>query len=599
VYDRRFDLPRAGAETSPLRDVTADDSKTDARSRRALVLDGGSRAAPEVVLSLARAGVAIDLAAKDAAALARHARGISRCVTQPSRAEPGAFVAWLRALDAERTYELIVPASDESLLGLLELAEGDDLRRRAVLASNTSLSAALDKQKTWELAASLGIDLPANRILAAGDPPPPARALPTVLKPQSSMTRTAAGDHKLFVEIARTEDDRARKLARMLQASSVQEQEYVGGTGVGVECLYANGRLAWAFVHERLHEFPLTGGGSAYRRSLAATPEVLAPAVKLLDALRWHGVAMVEFKRTPDGRLVLMEINPRLWGSLALGIDCGVDFPAGLLALARADALPPQPAYRVGYRTRNVEADVLWMKANLRADRSDPLLLTRPVARSALEWLLPLVGRESWDYFSWRDLSLTVRMLGSIAAAEWRTIATKLERRRRSRRAADRHAAVLARARERGVARIVFACYGNICRSPFAAAIVGATIGTGRVASCGTYERGGRSTPANFVDVARRFGVDLSAHRSQSLDPASIGADDLLIVMDLNNYGWIEQHAPSLLAQTTLLGLFDGGAIGIADPYGMEDAAAAEILGRIERASRALVTAIAPEEEAA
>jgi predicted ATP-grasp superfamily ATP-dependent carboligase len=48
----------------------------------------------------------------------------------------------------------------------------------------------------------------------------------------------------------------------------------------------------------------------------------------LLERLRWNGVAMVEFKRSDaDGRLYLMEINPKFWGSLELALVSGVDFP--------------------------------------------------------------------------------------------------------------------------------------------------------------------------------------------------------------------------------------------------------------------------------
>src|SRR5690606_10547094 len=153
----------------------------------------------------------------------------------------------------------------------------------------------------------------------------------------------------------------------LLRNTNVQEQEYIDGIGVGVECLYDHGRCVWSFVHERIHELPLTGGGSSYRRSLAAAEKYTRPAHLPLDSLRWHGVAMVEFKLTKEGLLVLMEVNPRLWGSLALPVDCGVDFPLGLLKLAQGKQVPPQAPYKVGYFSRNVESDVMWMKENLRA----------------------------------------------------------------------------------------------------------------------------------------------------------------------------------------------------------------------------------------
>jgi len=46
-----------------------------------------------------------------------------------------------------------------------------------------------------------------------------------------------------------------------------------------------------------------------------------------------------------------MEINARLWGSLQLAIDAGVDFPNALVALALGQPLPILPAPRLGGRT--------------------------------------------------------------------------------------------------------------------------------------------------------------------------------------------------------------------------------------------------------
>lgn len=56
---------------------------------------------------------------------------------------------------------------------------------------------------------------------------------------------------------------------------------------------------------------------------------------------------MVECKRTPEGRFVLMEINAKFWGSHDLALAAGVNFPGDLVALLEGRALPePQPPYR-------------------------------------------------------------------------------------------------------------------------------------------------------------------------------------------------------------------------------------------------------------
>jgi predicted ATP-grasp superfamily ATP-dependent carboligase len=129
---------------------------------------------------------------------------------------------------------------------------------------------------------------------------------------------------------------------------------------------------------------------------------------------------MVEFKLDRDGEVWLMEINPRLWGSLALSIDAGVNFPLGLLRLATGQDPGKQPDYLCPYYTRDLQNDLVWMKDNLLADHSDRLLLTRRRIASMFEYLRPLIGRESWDHFDLADLKVTWWVIKGILGAQMR-----------------------------------------------------------------------------------------------------------------------------------------------------------------------------------
>lgn len=119
-------------------------------------------------------------------------------------------------------------------------------------------------------------------------------------------------------------------------------------------------------------------------------------------------------------------------------------------------------------------------------------------------------------------------------------------RRRRARRAV--------RAR-RDAARVLFLCLGNICRSPYAAAVLRRELsgrpGAPAVESAGLLAPGRRSPP-EARRVAARRGVDLAAHRSRRIgaaraadpapraaegvtsaaDPVELAAADLVLVMD-------------------------------------------------------------------
>ena len=106
-----------------------------------------------------------------------------------------------------------------------------------------------------------------------------------------------------------------------------QVEEHVTGEGWGVSVLYWHGQLIASFTHRRLREKIATGGTSTLREN-AHHPGLEAAAKQIFDSIGWHGLAMCEFKLCPaTGRFWFIEVNPRLWGSIALAISAGVEFP--------------------------------------------------------------------------------------------------------------------------------------------------------------------------------------------------------------------------------------------------------------------------------
>ena len=191
-------------------------------------------------------------------------------------------------------------------------------------------------------------------------------------------------------------------------------QEFIPGHGQGVFSLYDKGSPMAFFAHQRLREKPPSGGVSVLSESVPVEAELGGYARLLLDSTGWHGVAMVEFRVTPDGRPFLMEINTRFWGSLQLAIDAGVDFPWLLYRVASGDKIEPVEEYKNGTRLR-------WLLGDL-----DHLyLVLRDPAYSSLEKLKtftafltpsPLITRHEVNRWhdmgpSWWELKQYVRDL--------------------------------------------------------------------------------------------------------------------------------------------------------------------------------------------
>jgi predicted ATP-grasp superfamily ATP-dependent carboligase len=210
---------------------------------------------------------------------------------------------------------------------------------QAVLPAAEQLARSYDKYACAQLAQSVGVDTPRTEIirtveeLRARDTP-----LPCVVKPVSETE--AKG-----VSYAGTPEERARAvqgwLARLgpRSHSGVLVQEVVAGEAYGLFALYDRGRPVRVFMHRRIREFPVSGGASTAARAVF-DPALRDAGLRLLDALEWNGVAMVEFKRNArTGAFTLIEVNGKFWGSTELAMRAGVDFAGDLVRLFRGDRL--------------------------------------------------------------------------------------------------------------------------------------------------------------------------------------------------------------------------------------------------------------------
>jgi hypothetical protein len=533
--------------------------------RKVLVLDADSAAGLETVQSLGRDGCTVHAVSTRPERSRHRSRFISRQIEMAAYDDGG--IRELVDLFRTENYDLIVPATEVSLLAMLSPEIPDNMYRRAVLASRTSVQTALDKQEVWSLARRVGVRVPSSEMVSSSSLPP--EAFPVVLKPVFSKMNASGVVQEFSVTIARALTQWRMALELTYPGIPVQQQQYIPGRGLGVEMLFEHGTLRWAFLHERVHELPLTGGGSSYRVSLDLRDDLVQSATSLLSALHWHGVGMVEFRVTPGGEAYLMEINPRLWGSLALAIDCGVNFPAGLLCLSTGQPLSPQPKYRTGYFTRNIYRDIEWFKTNLKADHSDHLLLTKPIISSALEWLRPLAGRESWDFFNWSDLGVVLGELKTLVKEHWNRGVKAVKR--RILRLYLRHIQqpkMLRKLRGRQTSKVLVICYGNICRSSLGAALGARRFPNASFSSAGFYPAVGRQSPGFVLAAAELFGVDLTEHRSKCVDSMLVDDAQLVLIMDIRDYGLLKDAYPRALEKTLLLGmLLPKPQLEIKDPY--------------------------------
>jgi len=341
---------------------------------RVLVLDGNENQAVAAVRSLARAGHRVFVGASTSWSKAGWSRDAEGSFTYPAPQDDAlAFVHCVAGQAAREPGTLVLPMTERTTLPLSlnrDVIYATDARM--VLPPHETVLRAFDKQETTRLAQSLGIAVPQTFMITGDDEARRAAAAlpyPVVLKPRSSEEVTATGNVRATgsPRYARNADEFITAYqAISRRCSAVLVQEFVEGAGAGYFALMNAGELRMEFAHRRIRDVRPTGSGSALRESVRPDPRVKDAALAILRALRWHGVAMVEFRQRPDGTPVFLEVNGRFWNSLALAVYAGADFPRLLADMAEHGDVAPSLDYQVGLRCRWLLGDARHLAAVLR-----------------------------------------------------------------------------------------------------------------------------------------------------------------------------------------------------------------------------------------
>ena len=328
----------------------------------ALVLDARQRSALATTRSLGYHGVTVITADDTPTALAGNSKFSHHYHTyaSPERYEAD-FIGDVKRICDTHSITMILPMTE--LTTNLILAHRDEFRGIIIpFPSLATVNRIADKCSLTRLASSLNIPLPRTWYIESLEHVQDELTnfpYPLVLKPGKSWLEYNGIWLHTSVRIA----------ANIAEAFSILNsdpafvahpfllQEYVPGVGQGVFALYDQGKPKGFFAHQRLREKPPRGGVSVLSKSVPPDIKLQSYAKTLLDEVKWHGVAMVEFKVSDDS-INLMEINTRFWGSLQLAIDAGVDFPWLLYQIASGRSVKTVQSYRYDTRLRWLLGDI-------------------------------------------------------------------------------------------------------------------------------------------------------------------------------------------------------------------------------------------------
>jgi len=332
---------------------------------RVLITDGNERSALAVTRAFGLQQLEVIVGAETRSSLAAASKYCSRSFVYPSPySDPDGFVEKLLEIMEQERIAVVFPISDIAmqLIG----KEKSRFERNAVVPAppNSVFDEVSNKYKLMKLALELQIPIPETIFVPDGQVRDIADQIshyPVVVKPGQSVMKGPNGWSKTSVHYAANAAELLnlyREKNYLRQPSLIQRR--VNGEGQGLFALMNKGEPLVLFAHKRLREKPPSGGVSVLRESIELPKPMVDYALRLLQHVGWHGVAMVEFKIDQDrGVPILMEANGRFWGSLQLAIDAGLNFPLFLYQMATGQEINgPANKYLTGIKSRWLLGDV-------------------------------------------------------------------------------------------------------------------------------------------------------------------------------------------------------------------------------------------------
>lgn len=336
-----------------------------------LITYGWNRVAYNVLRSLSLKGLKVIVGDQSKLAMSFWSKYTGEKFLYPSfYSNSYGFVTHLKEIFHKYNPKVYIPIHEETFIVAKYIQEFKDTGVIIPISDFNTLRTLHLKNSLMNLASRLGIPTPKTvqpRNLEDVREFAKETGFPIVIK----MLNTNSAKGVFYVN---SEDELLKKYEDIIKDLSIEQfpilQEYVRGEGYGVSLLFNKGELRAVFTHKRVRE-KIASGGTSTKRISTRNKMLEEYAICLLSALKYHGVAMIEFKYDEKSKKGwLIEVNPRFWGSLALPIRAGVNFPYLLYKIAVDGDVEPVFDYKEGVVARWILGDILATFSYIKARKS-------------------------------------------------------------------------------------------------------------------------------------------------------------------------------------------------------------------------------------
>lgn len=350
--------------------------------KRILILDGETRSALAVVRSLGKHHTCIVSShSKHAIAFCSRYTFAHICSPKPGIAEHE-YISWLSDTIHHFAIDYIIPTTENTLLKIYASDRLSEVLHRLPFPKKELFEKVTDKFLLSQTLDTYGIAYPQTQQIHSKKFDDLCREItipfPYVIKSKRSVSHNnyldASPKEKVSYILHRSDLEKWHASLTPSDDHEYIAQELIKGSGVGIFILIKNNTIVSSFSHKRILEKPPAGGVSVLSQSYPVNEKILEKTSSFLISIGWQGVVMIECKES-NGSLVVIEINPRFWGSLQLAIDAGVNFPQDLMPGTKEHHAWNNfnPKLRVRWELGTLDHLLIRLKKNARTTMRDVL----------------------------------------------------------------------------------------------------------------------------------------------------------------------------------------------------------------------------------
>lgn len=258
--------------------------------------------------------------------------------------EEDAFIQVLKDKVAELRPRVLMPTHDESVVimrhrdefpvDLIIPYEGEE---KLLLLAN--------KAESTELARKAGVPVP--EVYKSIDE---VKSYPVVFK-------TVIGNSAKGVFFPKDREELVKLMDKHKDEETLLE-EWIAGTDYSVDCVRWDGFCKTSVYHALVTK--TDGGGTTTQREIVYMPQLEAAALKLMDAVDFHGVCGLDFRYDAENnKIAYIETNARFTGGLATPVAAGFDIPWIVYKLATEGKYTEPINVRIGTRTKWILGDII------------------------------------------------------------------------------------------------------------------------------------------------------------------------------------------------------------------------------------------------